>query len=666
MEKFIEENRYMIIEKVHEGAQGYIYKAKDTKLDEIVALKEMFSEFESDEEKRNSIKRFREEARILFTLEHPGIPRVTDFFEEGGKLFMVMTYIEGEDLELYIKKRQEKPIVEDTVLDWARQVLEILDYLHNLEPPIIYRDLKPSNLMIGKNGQILLVDFGIARIFEPEMRGTIIGTPGFSSPEQYKGFSDPRSDIYSLGATMHYLLTGRDPSDPSLPPFKFDDLRELNPDISEKTSKLVAGMLEFEIDSRPSSAKSLINVIEGEEELMSPEVKPSVKKIPPLEIKKKRSKAFYLVGIIMLLILSSIVTFGLFKIKKKNKSSRIPGESHIVSNTANPGENKKGKILDNGKFPVREAGVLSGHGEQVTCIAFSPDGKYIATGSDDNTIKIWDFSTQKLIQTLTGHMMTVRWLAFSNDGNHLVSTSNDKTRRIWDWKKGQQEACMELPFTSEYAIFAPGDNYIIVGKDCQQLYIYNRSGEKMTTFVGLAFDISPDGKKFASYYENSKGIHHYMNVRDTGLRMTSLDIDMWAGYNHRDMEKLDWLYFGKREKDPITSVQFSPDGKHIAASTQNSKVEIWSTGGKLEKVLTSPGCFINIDYSPDGKYLGASTTDKGLYVWDTSTGEMVRNFFPEDYMGPVWMDIKFSPDGKHLAVTDGKYCKLYEMMADFH
>jgi len=172
-----------------------------------------------------------------------------------------MTFIEGKDFESVLNERNQEPLPFGDVIDYFYRLLEILSYLHSHVPPIIYRDLKPSNIMINED-KVFLVDFGIARIFTPQQKGTAIGTPGYAPPEQYKGFSEPRSDIYSLGVLIHYMLTGVNPEDSSRPPFTFDPPRKLNKIIPEYLDRIIVSMLDLNIEKRPHSAKRIMQMLD--------------------------------------------------------------------------------------------------------------------------------------------------------------------------------------------------------------------------------------------------------------------------------------------------------------------------------------------------------------------------------------------------------------------
>ncbi|MDQ7823849.1 MAG: protein kinase [Candidatus Eremiobacteraeota bacterium] len=256
------DDRYEIISVVKAGGMGCIYKARDQRLKEVVAVKKMSSPHPSPEEQKKAEERFEEEARFLFKLHHNGLPNVSDFFTDKdpdtGKPahFLIMTFIEGADLETLMEGQGRKPLPVEKVISIAGQILEILKYLHSQDPPLIYRDLNARNVML-KDDKIFLVDFGIARVFRPHQKGTAIGTPGYAAPEQYKGFADPRSDLYSLGVLMHYLLTGIDPEDPSRPPHRFEPAMKINNTVPAALNALVMALLDNIIENRPGSAQKV-------------------------------------------------------------------------------------------------------------------------------------------------------------------------------------------------------------------------------------------------------------------------------------------------------------------------------------------------------------------------------------------------------------------------
>ena len=253
------DGRYRVHKVLGQGGMGRVYLANDTRLaNRPVAAKEMIIGDGIAEKK--AIEDFAREARVLAALSHPGIPNVIDYFAENNRHYLVMEFVAGGDLQGMLDKLGPKgKLPEARVLRWARQMLDVLSFLHGQAPPIIYRDLKPGNIMIDKDGRAMLIDFGIARFLPPGGRGTQIGSVGYAPPEQYMGKVEPRSDLYSLAATIHHLLTGRDPQ--LEPPFSFPPLRDLSPEVSIKTAEVVMRALDKDVEKRPASARDMMHAL---------------------------------------------------------------------------------------------------------------------------------------------------------------------------------------------------------------------------------------------------------------------------------------------------------------------------------------------------------------------------------------------------------------------
>jgi serine/threonine protein kinase, bacterial len=231
-------HRYLIVKRIGRGGMAAVYLAADTRLsNKVCAVKEMSDTALIDpSEQQQARDAFQREAQMLAQLNHPNLPKVNDFFEESGKLYLVMDYIEGQTLEAALDA-SAGGLPESHVLDWARQLCEVLDYLHHCSPPIIFRDLKPGNIMLDRQNCIKLIDFGVARLFKPGQTQdtTSFGTDGYAPPEQYgKGQTDARSDVYALGVTLHQLLTRYDPA---ATPFTLPPARQVNPAVSAQVEQ---------------------------------------------------------------------------------------------------------------------------------------------------------------------------------------------------------------------------------------------------------------------------------------------------------------------------------------------------------------------------------------------------------------------------------------------
>ena len=232
---------------------GAVYCARDLhfpSVDKRVAVKEMINLVRDPVIHDTIIRNFEREANILATLNHPSIPRIYDYFSQDDRSYLILEFIDGKNLE-NILAETEGFLSETQVLNWAIELCDVISYLHDNKPePIIFRDIKPSNIMINNHGHVLLVDFGIARTFQPGQKGTMIGTEGYSPPEQYKGESTQRADIYALAATLHHLLTKRDPR--LEPPFSFEERRihSINPAVSVDLEAVIYTALSYEPDKR--------------------------------------------------------------------------------------------------------------------------------------------------------------------------------------------------------------------------------------------------------------------------------------------------------------------------------------------------------------------------------------------------------------------------------
>jgi serine/threonine-protein kinase len=244
---------------------GAVYLAKDHNLgDAPRAVKEMVESHIDDAQHEKAIGDFKRESLLLTSLEHASIPTIYDYFydEAAGRFYLVMKYISGGDFAARLRNAPGGRIDEKTVTDWGVQVADVLDYLHKRPKPIIYRDLKPANLMIdGNSGRVMLIDFGIARWVTPQEKGvTAVGTMGYAPPELFSGKVEPRSDIYSLGATMFHLLTGSDPQDNPLLIFDFTKNprpRQINPAMSNEMERILMRAVEYKPEGRFRSAAEL-------------------------------------------------------------------------------------------------------------------------------------------------------------------------------------------------------------------------------------------------------------------------------------------------------------------------------------------------------------------------------------------------------------------------
>ncbi len=244
-----------------EGAAGKVWLVRDTRERGLTwAMKELDFSLLPLSEQEEQKRLFHREAAMLRLLDHKSLPKVVDHFSEHGKEYLVMERVEGPTLESVLKSTTTC-IPEDQAARWGMQICEVLEYLHSLDPPIIYRDLKPSNVMLGIKSPLKLIDFGIARVMNPTRPGdtTAYGTPGYAPPEQYLGKACPQSDIYALGATLHQMVTRWEPEQFT---FHFPPARFCNPEVSREMEELLAQMLHKDPRERPASAGEVKRLLE--------------------------------------------------------------------------------------------------------------------------------------------------------------------------------------------------------------------------------------------------------------------------------------------------------------------------------------------------------------------------------------------------------------------
>ncbi len=290
------QQRYVIVGQAGKGGMGAVYQAVDTRdTHRRVAIKEMSQGHLSDAGLAEATAQFQREAALLGRLSHPNLPHIYDAFNERGRSYLVMDFIDGKTLLQLLKESGFRPLPVAQVLGYALQLCDVLAYLHQQHPPIIFRDLKPTNVMVTANGHVFLIDFGIARIFKEgqEQDTTLLGSPGYAAPEQHgSAQTNPRSDLYSLGATLHCCLTGRDPYQAD-DRFTFPPIRQYNPQVPVELDQLIQRLLALDERQRPASAvevgQALVKISQQATEdtkSMSPSMNPATAptqygKLPP-------------------------------------------------------------------------------------------------------------------------------------------------------------------------------------------------------------------------------------------------------------------------------------------------------------------------------------------------------------------------------------------------
>ena len=251
------DGKYEILRKIGQGGMSVVYLAMDTHLNKQWAVKEIRKKGNGKEDVV-IVNSLLAEANMMKNLDHPSLPRIVDIIDNGETIFVVMDYIEGESLDKILMEYGAQP--EELVIAWAKQLCDVLSYLHSQKPPIIYRDMKPANIMLKPEGNIKIIDFGIAREYKEQSLAdtTVLGTKGYAPPEQYSGQTDARSDIFALGMTMHHLLTGIDPRGGE----KYVSVRMWNPELSEGIEIIIDKCVQPAAENRYQNCSDLLYDLE--------------------------------------------------------------------------------------------------------------------------------------------------------------------------------------------------------------------------------------------------------------------------------------------------------------------------------------------------------------------------------------------------------------------
>lgn len=287
------DGKYEILRKIGQGGMSVVYLAMDTHLNKQWAVKEIRKKGNGKDDVV-IVNSLLAEANMMKKLDHPSLPRIVDIIDNGETIFVVMDYIEGESLDKILLEYGPQP--EELVIAWAKQLCDVLSYLHSQKPPIIYRDMKPANIMLKPEGNIKIIDFGIAREYKEQSLAdtTVLGTKGYAPPEQYSGQTDARSDIFALGMTMHHSLTGIDPRGGE----KYVPVRMWNPELSEGIEIIIDKCVQPAAENRYQNCSDLLYDLEHPD-LITEDYK---------RIQKRKLRAFVISGTLAVALAAAGIT----------------------------------------------------------------------------------------------------------------------------------------------------------------------------------------------------------------------------------------------------------------------------------------------------------------------------------------------------------------------
>ncbi|MEO6889908.1 MAG: protein kinase, partial [Ktedonobacteraceae bacterium] len=548
------QQRYRILSQVGRGGFGSVYRAADTQLGgRLVAIKEMSQGGLNPHEVTEATNAFKNEAILLASLKHHNLPSIHEYFSEDGRWYLVMDFIEGQTLEDYLRGIADQRLPFGEVLDSGIQLCNVLDYLHTRQPPVIFRDLKPANVMRTPDGQLYLIDFGIARHFKPGQARdtTAFGSAGYAAPEQYgKAQTTPRADIYSLGATLYQSLTGHDPADT---PFQFEPPRTYVETVHPTFDALIMRMLAMDVSKRP------VSMAEIKRELQQIATEWSTGRIPRVPGSRIKRP----VQATAVPLPAPKPAFSLpFSYKGHNDAVRALAWSPNSLSIASAGRDQAVRVWNvrSGETHL----VYREHVAPVRAIAWSPAGPptsapreaCIASGSEDRTVHIWNASNGQHMLTYKGHTHYVNSLAWSPDGRLVASASIDRTVQVWDPATGKCLLTYGGHTEMVYAVaWSPDGQYIASGSTDKTVQVWQaHTGQRVRTYRGhlgyvrtLAW--SPDSTHIVSAGEERLAHVWYTATGE--------------------------LLLSHAQESYVLALAWSPDGQHIASGCEEGGVDVW-------------------------------------------------------------------------------------------
>lgn len=685
---------FEFLEVIGRGGMGVVYRARQTRLNRIVAVKLLLPGVLADEATR---RRFQQEAEAVAQLQHPGIVPVYEAGECRGQPWFAMEYVPGRDLA---HLSDPLPLSPTRAARLIRLVSDALQHAH--EQGVLHRDLKPSNILLGADERPRLTDFGLARRLDVDQEltlpGQTLGSPGYLAPEQAAADSSPAgptSDVYSLGAVLYYLLTGR-------PPFLASTLAEalaevlhrdpvavrvLNPSVPRDLETITLKCLEKRpADRYPSAAalgQDLARFIGNEPIAARP---PS--RWTRLFRRTRSQPAVATLGVLAALGLSVATGLGVWLGQQGREEARSARAAQAVAEAdrlAKEAELRRNRIelygtrmagahsawrrgdarqaweqLDAAEAEasgweyrqlhavfMRGQRILRGHGAYVFTVAFTPDGQRLASGGSDRTVRLWDPASGALLKTLEVARPRVSQVVFGSPPNLLWLRGTDRSVEGLDVGTAEVRYSIQLGSVSVRGMAPhPDGRRVVIALSSDGVRVWDAvAGTQVAAFPGLGEEISelaldPQGRWFAL-----GGMQGAVTVRDSETGETRWQV--------------------RAHPNALWRVAFDAAGERLLSVGADGRVRVWAAadGRELLTVVASGSPLRDGVFSPDGRRIATSGPDLAIRLWDAWTGEAVGTLLGHT---ETPLALAFSPDGRKLASAGrDQTVRLWELSVAF-
>jgi len=638
----------------HIGRGGYadVYLGVNIHVPALEAAVKVLHRELSKKERKN----FHTEAQKMAELRHDHIVRLLDFGVEQGVPYLVMDLAPGGTLRKKHPEGVQIPL--PTVVFYVKQVAGALQYAHDCK--IIHRDVKPANLLLGPNDEVLLSDFGIAQVVHTGYSSSTVsqhmgtGSIPYMPPEQINGKADPKSDQYALGVVVYEWLSGRLPftgtfvelvakhlqaSPPPLP----KQIR-IPPEVEEVVLKALAKKPEDRFENVQAFAAALEDASQAPEDrndskpvstsILQPT---SVDAQAPVSVgassqRKGISRRVLLLG--GATVVGTAVIVGVTEL-----ISKVGGPPPPRQLTATPTSTQSAHATPTAPTPTpasptappfAQSHIYTGHSGEVDTVGWSPDGRRIASGSRDQSVQVWDARTGKTIRKYTGHANWVFAVAWSSDSTRIASGSVDTTVHVWDAVTGVRTTSYQGHSAAVHGVaWLPGGEVIASGGDDHSVRIWtSATGSTFFTYMHKdavqAVAWSPDGKYLAS-----------ASVDKT--------VQVWQWDASTKTARLITTYTGHQAE--VDAVTWSPDSLSVASAS--TTVHVWeATTGKISLNYTEHTAPVDaVAWSPGGKAIASGSQDQSVLVWDAHTGNTSFSYQPMSWVHAV----SWAPDSSHVA-----------------